>query len=740
MSQAKVQQPEAISIGPSSRKQEMFLNSKAVVTCAGGAAGCFDKDTQYLTETGWKFFDEYQGEKIAQYNSGTDSLEFVHPEEYIKLPCEEFKRINQLGFDFCLSPEHRVPSWEMSNTPNIETFAEFCANYEKGKHYSIKVGFNAPESDFRLTQEQLEEIVRNPLKEIPVEYWKIGKEQAQVLTKMLHCSYVSEHKTNADFIQYVLHATGRGSFFAQDLESLKYMVSCAFTDNGFRSAHSTFGSIQEYKSLDGFKYCFTVPTGLLVVRRSNKIFISGNSGKSFTSLLIALKHMQHPRATGVIFRRTSKMLTAPGSIWHEACALFSSIYPKGLRIKSRELEIVFPHGALLKFSHCQYDSNMYDHKGAQYSLVIFDESCDFPEEVIVYLMSRMRNANVDYPPQMYLMTNPDYNSFLRVWLQDYYLDNKGIPIPERAGHVRYFFRQSNTVLWYNTLEEAEAVHGSGPQSGITSFAFIGATVQDNPHLLKAQPDYISRLMSLPRVEMERLLLGSWFARQESSGLFKREWCEMVSYPDSSKCKRVRSWDFAFSLPSEAYPNPDYTAGVLISKNMSNVYTVEDVVRMRNRVHEVEKLIFTTAIRDGRGVTISIPQDPNAAAGAYAKDLQRRLGEMGFSCRLSRPVQSKITRFAPFSSISQAGFIRVVIADWNKDFFEELEIFNGEKKHKDDQVDACSDCMFHLNREVQMPNIRMMDLNSIVPSHEPTSGFPAFNNKEYVEIPEFNVKG
>ena len=74
---------------------------------------------------------------------------------------------------------------------------------------------------------------------------------------------------------------------------------------------------------------------------------AAGSGKTFTSLLIALKFMQHPRATGVIFRRTSKMITSPGSIWHEAVAMYSSIYKKGLKIRHRDNEIEFPNGALL---------------------------------------------------------------------------------------------------------------------------------------------------------------------------------------------------------------------------------------------------------------------------------------------------------------------------------------------------------------------------------------------------------
>ena len=41
--------------------------------------------------------------------------------------------------------------------------------------------------------------------------------------------------------------------------------------------------------------------------------------------------------------------------------------------------------------------------------------------------------------------------------------------------------------------------------------------------MKANPGYVSFLKAQPRVEMERLLLGSWYARVEAAGHFKREW-------------------------------------------------------------------------------------------------------------------------------------------------------------------------------------------------------------------------
>ena len=103
-------------------------------------------------------------------------------------------------------------------------------------------------------------------------------------------------------------------------------------------------------------------------------------------MLTALKFLQHPKATGVIFRRNSAMIKAPGSVWQEAVAMFSEIYPKNLRIRHRELEIILPHGAVLKFSHLQHESNIYDWKGSQLSFVAFDAGSEFTEEMITYLM------------------------------------------------------------------------------------------------------------------------------------------------------------------------------------------------------------------------------------------------------------------------------------------------------------------------------------------------------------------
>jgi len=411
-------------------------------------------------------------------------------------------------------------------------------------------------------------------------------------------------------------------------------------------------------------------------------FLAAGSGKSHCLLMSFLKFCHHPRTRGVIFRRTTKQITNPGGLFDSAVNLYKLVDPK-LRVRMRELELVFSSGAVLKFAYLDNASDKYNFQGAELTFIGFDEIQQLSEDNVTYLFSRLRSTSVDYKKQIVATGNPDYDSFIRHWVE-FALDERGIPIRKDVYPTRYMCQaMGGSIEWADTREELEKKYGTGDDSGILSFTFIPGTIYDNPPLMKADPTYVSKLKKLPRVEMERLLLGSWYARQEAAGLWKREWITLVDHPNPRATKRIRAWDFAFSLPSEQYPNPDWTRGVLMSKDKNSVYTVENIVSMRDRVHEVEKLVFETAMRDGQEVIISIPIDPAAAAGAYARDFQRRLSEYGFNVKLSKPVKSKVTRFAPFSSVTQAGFVNVVKGDWNTPFFDELEIFDGDPKKKDD---------------------------------------------------------
>jgi RNA-splicing ligase RtcB len=93
--------------------------------------------------------------------------------------------------------------------------------------------------------------------------------------------YYTRKKEEADFINYAFSAIGYRSVLRKDVNNndgvLDYRVYKH--DNikiGINGTPKT--DINIVKSVDGFKYCFTVPSQYLVMRRNGNIFITGNCG------------------------------------------------------------------------------------------------------------------------------------------------------------------------------------------------------------------------------------------------------------------------------------------------------------------------------------------------------------------------------------------------------------------------------------------------------------------------------
>ena len=130
-------------------------------------------------------------------------------------------------------------------------------------------------------------------------------------------SYCTTNKQSADFIQFVYSVCGyRGSIHIANRKgqtykksdkqeyirkSVDYVVYAAKNPYIGMDYHKNEKNTEIIKvpTIDGYKYCFTVPTHALVMRRKNNIFISGNSGK--TTLLNAfIEKIPRTRETLVI--------------------------------------------------------------------------------------------------------------------------------------------------------------------------------------------------------------------------------------------------------------------------------------------------------------------------------------------------------------------------------------------------------------------------------------------------------
>ena len=454
------------------------------------------------------------------------------------------------------------------------------------------------------------------------------------------------------------------------------------------------------------------------------------SGKTFQGLMRFLLYVDDPLFSGYVVRKNATDFKKGGGAFEEAIRMFKA-YDSGMTYTKQPMQINFSSGATINFIGLDGSSGMDSVQGIQITCAMVDEATHLSEEEIMWLITRLRATSDGIEPCIWLTCNPDPESFLCDWLSDYYLypigsmegDElvEGRPIPERNGNTRYFLRVGNEMRWADTYEELYESHKHlypVDEDGVStcrpqSFCFIGATVLDNPLMMKKNPNYVAQLASAPRIKMERLLKGNWFAREESSGYFKRDWTPVVNIRDYLKndevVKRVRAWDLASTLPSEAYPNPDYTAGVLIARTKSGRYIIEDVVHGRWRAGELEQMLVEQTRKDiemyGYNCLGYLPTEPASAGKVQKHHFSRVFAEERTPIKFFKvgSNKSKLDRFLPFASVSENELVIVSKGDWNNKFFHELEAFTGTRsKNHDDMVDATADAFNLIATTKELP--------------------------------------
>ena len=91
-------------------------------------------------------------------------------------------------------------------------------------------------------------------------------------------TYSSFIRSTADFIQFALSSTGHRSH----ISSHNFLGVPVYTVSKEKTKTPSFNknAINRVFTGDGYKYCFTVPSGMLVLRRGGDINITGNSGKT----------------------------------------------------------------------------------------------------------------------------------------------------------------------------------------------------------------------------------------------------------------------------------------------------------------------------------------------------------------------------------------------------------------------------------------------------------------------------
>lgn len=403
---------------------------------------------------------------------------------------------------------------------------------------------------------------------------------------------------------------------------------------------------------------------------------SAGGGKTWALLMEPLRHVANPQFGAVFFRRSTVQVRNEGGLWDESEKLYPSI---GAVPKEHVLQWNFPAGASVSFAHLEHDKTVLNWQGSQIPLICFDELTHFSAKQFWYMVSRNRSM-CGVRPYIRATCNPDADSWVAEFISWWINPDTGLPIPERAGKLRWFVRIGDAIVWAD--DPAELSDYINPLDGEPippkSVTFVPAKLTDNAALMAVDPGYLANLMALPTVERERLLGGNWKIRPAAGLLFRRGWCEVVDAIPAG-ARWMRGWDLG-ATPKTESNDPDWTAGTKIGKLPDGRYIVAHHCRDRLSPSGVERLIKNTAEADGKDVQISLPQDPGQAGKSQVTNLTKMLA--GFTVRATPESGDKITRFSPFSAQVEAGNVLVLRGPWNEAWFSSLEGF-PEAAHDDD---------------------------------------------------------
>lgn len=371
---------------------------------------------------------------------------------------------------------------------------------------------------------------------------------------------------------------------------------------------------------------------------------AAGGGKSEALLMAALQYVDVPGYSALILRRTYADLAKPGAIMDRAIQWLVS--QDGVKWNGTEKRFSFPSGATLTFGYLKSENDKLQYQSSEYQFIGFDELTHFSETQYTYLFSRLRRKrSIPAPLRVRSASNPGGPG--HQWVKQRF-------IVEGRSHKR---------------------------------PFIPAYLQDNPFL--NQGEYLDSLSYLDPTTRTQLLKGDWDA-ELGGGMFKREWFKSVrraDVPDRHELELLRFWDMAATEPTDDYPDPDWTVGVLqgYHKPTQMIYVL-DVVRVRLSPGAVKEVVKATAARDGRRAKIRMEREGGSGGKNTIFMYRGELG--GYDFKGVPPLGSKTARAALVANHAYDGLYAVVEDEWTSDWLVEMCEFPLATTH-DDQVDATS---------------------------------------------------
>ena len=260
---------------------------------------------------------------------------------------------------------------------------------------------------------------------------------------------------------------------------------------------------------------------IFMARPEDEALYGGAAGGGKSDALIneALRQVHIPHYKALIIRKTFPQLSELIDKTHN---YYRRAFPKA-RYNGTSHTWTFPSGAKIIFGSMQHANDRYQYQGQAYDYIAFDELTHFTWDEYNYLFSRNRPNGPG--TRVYTRATANPGGIGHGWVKERFITAT----------------KPMTTVW----DDVEIVFPDGhTETRRKSRIFVPSTVFDNPALLANDPDYLTRLASMPEAERKALLYGDW---DSFSGQVFVEW---RNDPDHYLDRRYTHVIKPFKVPAE----------------------------------------------------------------------------------------------------------------------------------------------------------------------------------------------
>ena len=187
----------------------------------------------------------------------------------------------------------------------------------------------------------------------------------------------------------------------------------------------------------------------------------------------------------------------------------------------------FEGGSKIFLRHCKDENDKYDYQGAEIHLLVIDELTHFTESMFRYLRGRVRMVGVKLPPDV------PPGLFPRILCGTN---------PGGVGHyfVKHYFIDGHAPMeiWKTPRREGGMLR-----------QYIPAKLDDNPILLKSDPDYELRLEGLGNEALVKAMRdGDWDSFQGQAFPFSQNYHVVSPIPVPAYAQLYMTFDWGYGAP------------------------------------------------------------------------------------------------------------------------------------------------------------------------------------------------